>query len=226
MKNILIFGGSHGIGAGILEHQRKNHHCINMSRTLPANTEGISNFSLDVLNDELPELDSLDGLVYCPGSINLRPFTSLTETDFRADFEINVMGAVKVLKTYLPLLKKSPHASVVLFSTVAAQTGMSFHASVAASKGAIESMSRALAAELAPAIRINCVAPSLTDTPLAERLLKSDKQKESAALRHPLKRYGQIADLAAAVDFLLHENSSWITGQILNVDGGLSAINQ
>jgi 3-oxoacyl-[acyl-carrier protein] reductase len=226
MKNILIVGGSHGIGAGILEDQRKNHHCINMSRTLPANTEGISNFSLDVLKDELPELDSLDGLVYCPGSINLRPFTSLTETDFRADFEINVMGAVKVLKTYLPLLKKSPHASVVLFSTVAAQTGMSFHASVAASKGAIESMTRALAAELAPAIRINCVAPSLTDTPLAERLLKSDKQKESAALRHPLKRYGQIADLAAAVDFLLHENSSWITGQILKVDGGLSAINQ
>jgi len=226
MKNILIVGASHGIGSGILEHQRKNHHCINMSRTLPANTEGISNFSLDVLKDELPELESLDGLVYCPGSINLRPFTSLTETDFRADFEINVMGAVKVLKTYLPLLKKSPHASVVLFSTVAAQTGMSFHASVAASKGAIESMSRALAAELAPAIRINCVAPSLTDTPLAERLLKSDKQKESAALRHPLKRYGQIADLAAAVDFLLHENSSWITGQILNVDGGLSAINQ
>jgi 3-oxoacyl-[acyl-carrier protein] reductase len=226
MKNILIVGGSHGIGSGILKDQRQNHHCINFSRTLPANTDGISNYTLDVLSDELPEIESLDGLVYCPGSINLRPFTSLTETDFRADFEINVMGAVKVLKTYLPLLKKSPHASVVLFSTVAAQTGMSFHASVAASKGAIESMTRALAAELAPAIRINCVAPSLTDTPLAERLLKSDKQKESAALRHPLKRYGQIADLAAAVDFLLHENSSWITGQILKVDGGLSAINQ
>lgn len=226
MKNILIIGGSHGIGAGILENQHKTHHCVNMSRSLPANTDGITNFSLDVLNDELPELDSLDCLVYCPGSINLRPFTSLTETDFRTDFEINVMGAVKVLKTYLPLLKKSSNASVVLFSTVAAQTGMSFHASVAASKGAIESMTRALAAELAPAIRVNCVAPSLTETPLAERLLKSDKQKESAALRHPLKRYGQAADLAAAVDFLLHENSSWITGQILKVDGGLSAINQ
>lgn len=226
MKNILIVGGSHGIGSGILEHQRQNHHCINFSRTLPDNTDGISNYTLDVLSDELPELESLDGLVYCPGSINLRPFTSLTETDFRSDFEINVMGAIKVLKAYMPLLKKSPNASVVLFSTVAAQTGMSFHASVAASKGAVESMTRSLAAEFAPTIRVNCIAPSLTDTPLAERLLKTDKQKENAALRHPLKRHGQIADLAAAVDFLLHENSSWITGQILKVDGGLSAINQ
>jgi len=226
MKNILIVGGSHGIGAKVLELQQNQHHCINFSRSLPENTSGIVHHSLDVLSDELPELESLDGLVYCPGSINLKPIGSLSPQDFQTDFEINVLAAIKLLKNYLPLLKKSPSASVVFFSSVAAAVGMPFHASVSASKGAIESMTRSLAAELAPLVRVNCVAPSLTDTPLAERLLKSEKQRENAALRHPLKRVGNTDDIANAADFLLHEKSGWITGQIIRVDGGISSINQ
>jgi NAD(P)-dependent dehydrogenase (short-subunit alcohol dehydrogenase family) len=162
--------------------------------------------------------------VYCPGSINLRPFERIKPADFEADFKLQVTGAIKVLQLVLPRLKKSANASIVLFSTVAVQSGLPFHTQVSISKGAIEGLTRALAAEYAPKIRVNCIAPSLTDTPLAASLLNTDQKKEANALRHPLKRVGTTEDIANMAAFLLSDKSSWITGQILHVDGGMSAI--
>jgi NAD(P)-dependent dehydrogenase (short-subunit alcohol dehydrogenase family) len=163
-------------------------------------------------------------LVYFPGSINLKPFRGLKESDFLNDFNINVLGAIKSIQTYTPNLQLSDKASIVLFSTVAVQTGMPFHASIAVSKGAIEGLTRSLAAEFAPKIRVNCVAPSLTHTPMAERLLSTPEKIEASANRHPLKKIGEPKDLANMVEFLLSENASWITGQIMHVDGGMGSI--
>jgi NAD(P)-dependent dehydrogenase (short-subunit alcohol dehydrogenase family) len=173
--------------------------------------------------DHLPE--SLQGLVYCPGTIRLRPFHRLSDNDFLEDFTINVLGAVKAIRASLPLLKKSSSgASIVLFSTVAVQTGMPFHASIASAKGAIEGLTRSLAAELAPSIRVNAIAPSLTETPLAQSLLSNDQKRQMAADRHPLKRFGQPEDIANLTVFLLDPGTSWITGEIFHVDGGMSAV--
>ena len=172
--------------------------------------------------DFLPE--ELSGLVYCPGSISLRPFERIKPADFEADFKLQVVGAVKLIQMVLPRLKKAANASIVLFSTVAVQTGLPFHTQIAASKGAIEGLTKALAAELAPKIRVNCIAPSLTDTPLAASLLNTEQKVEANAQRHPLKRIGTAADIANMAGFLLSEKTSWITGQILHVDGGMSAI--
>jgi NAD(P)-dependent dehydrogenase (short-subunit alcohol dehydrogenase family) len=154
----------------------------------------------------------------------LRPFDRLTSDDFRQDLEINFLGAVRVLQHYLQHLKQAEQSSVVLFSTVAAQTGMPFHTSIAAAKGALEGFARSLAAELSPAVRVNVVAPSLTDTPLAEHLLKTDRQRDAAARRHPMGRYGEPADAAELARFLLSRRASWITGQVVAVDGGLSSL--
>jgi len=166
----------------------------------------------------------LDGVVYCPGSINLKPFHRIKPADFIADYNLQVVGAVKVLQTVLPRLKKSAAPSVVLFSTVAVQNGFTFHSQVSSSKGAVEGLVRALSAEFAPKIRVNGIAPSITDTPLASRILGSDEKKEANAQRHPLKKIGQPSDLAEMAVFLLSEKSSWMTGQILHVDGGMSVI--
>lgn len=224
MKTILVVGGSSGIGAAMLEQHHKEHRCINISRREPASHLDVEHHTVDVLSDDLPEIETLDGLVYCPGSINLKPVSSFSHEDLEQDFRINTSGAFRVLKHYLPALKKSQQASVVLFSTVAVGKGMPFHISVATVKAGVEAMTRTLAAELSPGIRVNCIAPSLTETPLAERLLRSEKQRENAAERHPLKRIGQAEDLAHSVRFLLSDESSWITGQVLHVDGGLSVV--
>ena len=170
----------------------------------------------------LPE--KIDGLVYCPGSINLRPFRGLKLETFQSDMQINFFSMVKVIQSILPLLTASNQASIVLFSTVAVKMGMPFHTSVAAAKGAIEGFAKALAAEYAPKIRVNVIAPSLTDTPLADKFLNNDDKKEKSSLRHPLKRFGQSEDLANMAVFLLSEKSSWMSGQILHVDGGLSSL--
>jgi NAD(P)-dependent dehydrogenase (short-subunit alcohol dehydrogenase family) len=154
----------------------------------------------------------------------LKPFHLLRSRDFVRDLEVNYLGAVKTLQHYLPRLREADSASVVLLSTVAVQTGLAFHASVAGAKGAVEGLTRALAAELAPKIRVNAVAPSLTDTPLARSLLNQPAKRESASKRHPLQRIGTPADIASAVCFLLADESGWITGQVIAVDGGLSRI--
>ena len=177
----------------------------------------------NAVTNELPEItDELDGLVYFPGTINLKPFRSLKSTDFQQDFEINVLGAIHAIQSYAKQLKEG--SSIVLFSTVAVQTGMPFHSTVSVAKGAVEGLTRALAAEFAPKIRVNCIAPSLTQTKLAGRLLNSEEKIEAMANKHPLKKIGSPKDLANALEFLLSDNSSWVTGQILAVDGGMSRL--
>ena len=228
-KTYLLIGGSYGIGNDIIDQLPADADIIIASRTNDGLVgKQVKHIPFNVLEDTLP-LDQLpskiDGFVYCPGSINLRPFKGLKPEAFTNDFEINVMGAVRTLQQIQPLLVASGQASVVLFSTVAVQTGMPFHASVAASKGAIEGLGRSLAAEWAPKVRVNVIAPSITDTPLANRFLKNDIKKEKAVQRHPLKRIGTTTDVAQLAAFLLSEKSSWMTGQVLGLDGGMSSLN-
>ncbi len=223
-KTFLVIGASKGIGEQVvLQLAAKGHRVIGMSRTPLAGMP--EHYAIDILTDELPPIEgAIDGVIYCPGSINLKPFRALKPDDFRADFELNTIGAIKVLQKYLPLLQKAESPSVVLFSTVAVQTGMPFHASVAAAKGAVEGLTRSLAAEWAPKIRVNCIAPSLTDTPLAGRLLDTDAKKQASADRHPLKKYGNSSDVAAMACFLLGDEATFMTGQVIKMDGGISAV--
>lgn len=220
MNNYLIVGASRGIGGALADLiEANNDHAITISRSgAPRGTT----YTADVLTDELPLIDEpLNGLAYCPGSINLRPFGRLSADDFRADLEINLFGAIRTIQKYLPNLRESGNSSIVLFSTVAVKTGMGFHSSIAAAKGAIEGLTRSLAAEFAPAIRVNCIAPSLTDTPLADKLLNTPEKQEAAAKRHPLHRIGTPESIAEVAAFLLSGRSTWITGQVIHVDGGI-----
>lgn len=230
-KTYIMVGGSSGIGLEMIRRlSAEGHGVILASRTADKleGLAGVTHIPLDITADTLPTdalPPKLDGMVYCPGSIRLRPFRALKPDDFLADYQINVLGAVRSLQACLPALKKADDgASVVFFSTVAVQTGMPFHASIASAKGAVEGLTRSLAAELAPKIRVNAVAPSLTDTPLAATLLGSDEKRRAADDRHPLKRIGQPGDIAAAALFLLGESGAWVTGQILHVDGGMGAM--
>lgn len=228
-KNILFIGGSTGIGLETVKLLHEKHNLFVACRS----DENLSNLNVtyirfDVLNDEfdlekIPE--SLHGFVYFPGSINLRPFRGLKISTFEEDLNINFISMVKTLQKVLNNLKKSENCSVVLYSTVAVKVGMPFHSSVSASKGAIEGFAKSLAAEFAPNIRVNVVAPSLTDTPLASRFLNNEVKKEKVGDRHPLKRYGDAIDIANSTAFLLSDESSWLTGQILGVDGGMSTLN-
>lgn len=226
MKNILIIGGSSGIGLATAELLVKNDFTVFASyNKSESKVNGVNYFQLDVLQEEwnldsLPEV--IDGLVYCPGKINLKPFARLKASDFMEDYQLQVLGAIKAIQLVLPKLKKSTSPSIVLFSTVAVQTGFSFHSIVSSSKGAIEGLTRALAAEFAPSIRVNCIAPSITDTPLAGGLLNSAEKKEANAQRHPLKKIGEASDIANAVAFLLGSESAWMSGQVLHIDGGMS----
>ncbi|WP_436516935.1 SDR family NAD(P)-dependent oxidoreductase [Ekhidna sp. To15] len=228
-KNYIIVGGSSGIGFEItkqLSEAGNNVTVLSRSTGEIGSLSNVTHIEYDVTSDLFPEidLDSIDGFAYCPGTINLKPFHGLKPEDFQEDFSINVLGAVKTLQPIVKQLKKNGNASIVFFSTVAVQQGMPFHSSVAASKGALEGITRSLAAELAPKVRVNCIAPSVTDTPLASRILSSDEKKENSGKRHALNRVGTPEEVAKLATFLLTEESSWMTGQIIGLDGGMSAI--
>jgi NAD(P)-dependent dehydrogenase (short-subunit alcohol dehydrogenase family) len=226
-RTILLIGGNSGIGLATARLlQTQGHTLLAAARTPgPLAEMGIPVQEFDALEPSPLELPAvLDGLVYFPGSITLKPFHRLTAEDFLKDYRINCLGAALAIQAALPALKASAAASVVLFSTVAAAQGMAFHASIAAAKGAVEGLALSLAAELAPKIRVNAIAPSLTDTPLAGPLLNSDAKKEASAKRHPLQLVGDPEDVAALVAFLLSDSSKFFTGQILRPDGGLSSI--
>ncbi len=228
-QTILIAGGNSGIGLETVRQLTDSGMkviCATRSEDQLTGIPGVSTVGFEAASDDAPtvEVDALDGFVYCPGTINLKPFHRLSDNDFMNDWQVNFMGAVRLLRANLGALKNADNASVVFFSTVAVQTGLPFHASIAAAKGAIEGLTRALAAELAPKIRVNCVAPSLTDTGLASALLSTPEKREASAKRHPLRRVGDPVEVSKTVKFLLGEDSGFITGQVLQIDGGLSTL--
>lgn len=222
MKTYLIVGGSKGIGKATLNSLLSENKVINISRSNPENShENLIHYTCDVLTDELPKIETLDGLVYCPGSINLKPISRLSIDDFKSDFEINVIGAVKTIQHYLDALKKAENPSIVLFSTVASKLGMPFHASIATAKSGIEGLVKSLGAELAPNVRVNAVAPTVTDTDLASKLLRNEKMIENITNRHPLKKFLNPEEVASMVTYLLSDNAKSISGQIFELDCGI-----
>lgn len=222
MKNILIIGGSKGIGNAIVKQLIDTNNIINISRSTPAlSHKNLRHISADVLEDELPEIEAIDTLIYCPGSINLKPISRLSLDDFKADFDINVLGAVKSIQHYLPILKKGNKPSILLFSTVATALGMPYHASVAASKAAVEGLTKSLGAELAPTIRVNAIAPTVTDTDLASKLLRNEKMIDNMNERHPLKKFLQPDEIAEMASFLISNKAASISGQIFKMDCGI-----
>ncbi len=229
-KNFVIVGGSHGIGLGVVKRLTERGSQV----TVLSRTQGelsalphVQHIPFDVLTDELTQ-DCLPpivhGMVYCPGSINLMSPRSLSSEAMLADFQLNVIGAIRCLQVALDAMRAADNSALVMFSSVAVAQGLKMHASVAASKGAIEGLTRSLAADLAPRIRVNCIAPALTDTPLAQRFLANDQKRAAMADIYPLKRYGTIDDIAGLTEFLLSDAASWITGQIIGADGGLSSV--
>lgn len=230
MKTYFVIGASSGIGKEVTRKLlAKGHKVIGTYYKDPVESDqqNLEYHYLNVQDEEiktdfLPE--SIDGLIYCPGSIKLKPFKRIKPQQFVEDFQLQVVGAIQIIQNALPSLKADSGGSIVMFSTVAVQSGFNFHTQVSTSKGAVEGLIRSLAAELAPGIRVNGIAPSITDTPLASSLLSNEQKKEANAERHPLKRIGRPEDIANMAEFLLTDKSSWITGQIMHVDGGMSSL--
>lgn len=227
MKNYVVIGGSSGIGKSLAETLAEQNTVYASFHTNKTESENIKYFhyshELPLNTESLP--NRIHGLVYCPGSINLKPFHRISRKTFLEDFDLQVGGAIECIQSLLPQLGASGNGAIVLFSTVAVQKGFNFHSLVSASKGALEGLTKAIAAEFAPTIRVNCIAPSLTQTPLAGSLINSEEKLEANAKKHPLKRIGQPEDIAGMASFLLSDHASWITGQIFHVDGGISTLN-
>lgn len=223
MSRLIIIGGSKGIGNAIVTSLLSSYdEIINISRTAPQQShDNLTHYKCDITNDELPDIESADGLVYCPGSINLKPINRLSIEDFKNDFDINVLGAVKAIQKYLPALKNGKNPSILLFSTVAAKLGMPFHASVAASKSAVEGLTKSVGAELAPTIRVNAIAPTVTETNLASKLLRNERMIENMNERHPLKKYLQPQEVADMASFLLSDKAASLSGQVFEMDCGI-----
>lgn len=222
MQNIVIIGGSKGIGSAILLQQLENNKVYNISRSLPDITHpNLVHYPVNILEDDLPEIEAVDVLIYCPGSITLKPILNLNLDDFRNDFEINVIGAVKAIQKYLPALKRGNNPSIVLFSTVAAKLGMPFHASIATAKAGIEGLVKSLGAELASIVRINGIAPTITETTLSASILRNDRMRENMMERHPMKSYLKPNEVAEMAHYLISENAKSISGQIFEMDYGI-----
>ena len=229
MGNFVLIGGSYGIGFQLAQQLVEEGNTVHIyARTIGklVESENLIFHTHNVMEDKLDPsqiTNMIDGLVYLPGSIQLKPFHRISKQDFLDDFHINFLGAVDSIQAFLPQLKEAK-GSIVLISSIAATTGMPFHTSISAAKGAIEGFAKSLAAELAPNVRVNVVAPSLTDTPLAERFLSSPEKKDASSKRHPLGRVGKAEDIAEAISYLLSPKSSWVSGQVLHIDGGMSSL--
>lgn len=222
-RTALLVGGTKGIGAALAARlQKDNWEVLTASRSAFSGNHQIFDAADSTQKLELPE--KLDAVVYLPGTINLKPFHRIGEAELLAEFQTNFFGAFRVLQQTFPALKKGTNPAVVVFSTVAVTQGMPFHAGIASAKGALEGLTRSLAAEWAPTVRVNAIAPSLTDTGLAEKLLNTDVKKQASADRHPLKKVGTPDDLAAMAAYLISDQAGWITGQIFHIDGGMSAV--
>lgn len=222
MKHLILIGGSKGIGKAIANTLLPSYKITNISRSTPDYShDNLQHVSCDVLADELPEIEVADHLVYCPGSINLKPINRLKIEDFKADFDINVIGAVKSVQKYLPILKNGANPSIVFFSTVAVKMGMPFHASVSAAKAGVEGLTKSLGAELAPTVRVNAIAPTVTDTDLASKLLRNDRMIDNMKERHPLKKYLSPQEVAEMAAFLISDKASSMSGQVFEMDCGI-----
>jgi NAD(P)-dependent dehydrogenase (short-subunit alcohol dehydrogenase family) len=222
MKKIIVVGGSRGIGQAIVNSLVGENQIINISRTVPSlKHANLTHYNCDILADDLPEIDSVDTLIYCPGSINLKPISRFKLDDFREDYEINVIGAVKAVQKYLPKLKNGAGPSILLFSTVAVKLGMPYHASIAAAKAGVEGLAKSLGAELAPSIRVNVIAPTVTETDLAAKLLRNEKMVENITDRHPLKKFLQPNEVADLASFLISDKANSISGQVFELDCGI-----
>ncbi len=222
MRNILIVGGTKGIGKAIVDELIDNNKVICMSRNITDFThDNYTHFQIDSTKDDFPDIENIDTLIYCPGSINLKPISTLSIENFREDFELNVIGAVKAIKKYLPVIKKGENPSILLFSTVATKLGMPYHASVSASKSAIDGIVKTLGAELAPKIRVNAIAPTITNTELASKILRNEKVVENMIERHPLKKILSAKEVSKMAKFLISNDASSISGQIINMDAGI-----
>ncbi len=225
MRTIVVIGGSKGIGKEVVLRLLPDNNVISISRQASdLEHANLTQYEIDAVKGELPELEEVDGLVYCPGTINLKPFSRLSEEDFLNDFEINVLGAVRALKKYEKTLKKSGHASVVLFSTVASDMGMTFHSSVAVSKSGVEGLAKSLAAEWVPKIRVNAIAPTITDTGLASGILRNEAIREKMKERHPLKKILEPSEVAQLCVYLLSDAAASITGQVPKMDAGMLSV--
>ena len=222
MRTIVIIGGSKGIGNAIVRQQLETNCVHNISRTTPdISHPNLKHYSADILHNSLPKIETIDTLIYCPGSINLKPIGNLSLDDFRNDFEINVIGAVKSIQHFLPDLKKGKNPSILLFSTVASKLGMPFHASIATAKAGIEGLVKSLAAELATSVRINAIAPTITETSLSATILRNEKMKDNMMERHPMKAYLKPTEVAEMADFLISDKAKSISGQVFEMDYGI-----